>query len=182
MDEKRWALDLLDSDLANQVRSVKDAVRLRLFACECASLALAYCTARDPRSLNAVDLARLYAKGRASDAELDDAYTSAEKAAKAADEVAFDMRDAFEESRAAEEEYTEAFAAARAAFSARDCCQRSSIEAANNAGYEAWAALSTIVENRGWLPGLLSVDVSGTDIDAAIVTVLRDVLRKSEKN
>jgi hypothetical protein len=176
----RSRLDLLDSKLADQVWSIKNDATLRLFACQCAFFALTHCGDGDPRSLKAVVVARRYAKGLASDNELNRAYADAERAAEAADEVAFDARDALEEGRMPTNEYNEAFGAARAAFSARDCCRQPAIEAANEAAYEAWAALRTAVEDGSTLDGLVSPDLPDAAVDAAIVAVLRNILEELE--
>ena len=47
-----------------------DARTQRLFACDCADRALARIASPDPRSIEAVRVARLYADGQATDAEL----------------------------------------------------------------------------------------------------------------
>lgn len=178
MEKSRSALDLFDTSLADQVRTIKDYARLRKFACDCASLALDYCGVSDPRSFNAVAVARMYASGGVSDDELDEAYARAEEAAEDADEAAFIMRDAFEKGKASERKYSQMFAAARAAFSARDCCARSAMAAANDAGYEAAMALGTIVENGRELSGLGSIDLAIADTDSAITTIFEGLLER----
>ena len=171
-------LDLLDFELADQVWSVKNDATLRFFACECASLALNYCGNGDARSLKAIEISRHYAKGTKDNDELDAAYVNAEEAAKAADEVAFDARDAFEEGRVFVDTYTKAFGAARAAFSAKDCCRRPAVVAACDAAYEAWAALRIAVEDGSTLGGLVPQDLPDETIDAAIAVMLRNILKR----
>ena len=174
----RTGLDLLDSGLADQVWSVKNDATLRFFACECASLALKYCGNGDTRSLKAVEISRCYAKGTKSDDELDVAYADAKEAAEAADEVAFEARDAFEEGKISVDTYTKAFGAARAAFSARDCCRKPAVMAACDAAYEAWTALRTAVEGGSVLGGFVPRDLPDEAIDAAVVVILGDILER----
>jgi TPR repeat protein len=175
----RSRLDLLDIDLADQVHAIDDDRVLRLFACECASLALKHCGDRDPRLTRAVEIARDYAKGIADSEKLGIACADADRAAQAADNAAFDAQDAFEAGTGTESEYTKAFGAARAAFSARDCCLGPAIVAASNAAYEASHALGTAIEEGATLHGLVPSDLCGdAEIDAAIVVVLRDILER----
>ena len=70
-----------------------DARTQRLFACDCAERALARIASPDPRSIEAVRVARLYADGQATDAELGaawDAVWAARDAAGAAGAAAWD--------------------------------------------------------------------------------------------
>lgn len=53
----------------------------RLFAADCAARALRLQNAPDPRSLNAVKVARLFARGKATQGELEAAGSAAERAA-----------------------------------------------------------------------------------------------------
>jgi hypothetical protein len=177
--QTRLGLDLLDSKLADQVRSIHDNATLRLFACACASLALTYCESSDPRSSRAIEVGRQYAKGAIGDNELSIAYSDAEKAAEAADEIASGIQDAFEDGRASVGDYKRAFGVARAAFSAQYCCHKLSIEAADNAAYEAWAALKTAIEEGSTLGGLVVSGLSGdVALDTAVITILKDILER----
>jgi hypothetical protein len=175
----RSRLDLLDTGLAKQVQTTNDDTVLRLFACACASLALRYCGTKDPRLTRAVEIARDYAKGVANSEQLEFAHADADRAAQAADNAAYDAQDAFEAGTATESEYTKAFGAARAAFSARDCCLSPAIAAASNAAYEASHALGAAIEEGDTLHGLVPSGLSDdAEIDAAIVVVFRDILEK----
>ncbi len=174
----RSRLDLLDSKLTDRIWSIKEDAALRFFACECASLALIYCGNGDSRSKRAVEVGHRYAQGMASDDELNAAYADAERAAEAADEAAFKARDAFEEGKAPASEYTKAFGAAGAAFSAKECCQKLALAAANDAAYEACTALRTAVE----LGNLVPPSSFNADIDAGLITVLRNILEKVERS
>ena len=169
-------LSLLNTDFADRIRKVRSEIILRLFACECALLALTHSRSKDPRLWRAVKISQAYAKSMISDEELNMAYAHAEEAAKVADEIAFDTYDAVEEGRLPANKYSEAFAAARASFSAKDCCLPSAVAAANNAVYEAWAALSTVAESGDTLGGLISPGIPDEAIDSAILNVLRRVL------
>jgi len=130
------------------------------------------------RSLRAIEVGRCYALGLTNDKSLDEALAFALEAADAADEAAFDARDALDKGETTKNAYSKAFGAARAAFSAKDCCRRSSAEAALNAAYESLAALRTAVENGQTLGGIIpatSYDTE-TEIDQAIVGVLKAIL------
>ena len=61
-----------------------DARTQRIFACDCADRALARIASPDPRSIEAVRVARLYADGKATNAELAAAWDAAGAAAGAA--------------------------------------------------------------------------------------------------
>ena len=177
--QTRLGLDLLDSKLADRVRSINNNATLRLFACACASLALTCCKSGDPRSSRAVEVGRQYAKGTVGDNELGIAYADAEKAAEAADEIASGMQSAFEDGRTSVGDYKRAFGVARAAFSAQYCCHKLSIEAADNATYEAWAALKTAIEEGSTLDGLVVSGLSGdVAINTAVIAILRDTLER----
>lgn len=174
----RSRLNLLDAQFANQIWSIKNDTILRLFACECALLALTHCGNGDQRSLKAIEIGSHYARGQVNDGDLNLAYREAENAAEVADEVAFTARDAFEAGKSPISEYKKAFGAARAAFSAQECCSKVAMEAAHEAAYEAWSALSTVIKIRNILNDLISPNLSDTDTNAAIVEIFRNILEK----
>jgi hypothetical protein len=102
LDDALWAL--------RAVVETEDRDRIaRLFACDCAEKGLELVDNPDPRSLNAVEISRQYALGRATDKELTAARAAAwaawaaGAAARAAARAAWAARDA-----------------ARAAWAARD--------------------------------------------------------------
>ena len=169
-------LFLLAPKLATQIQAVKNNKILRLFACNCAALAFKYCGNKDDRLLAAIEIGQQYALGQVSDTELNKAYIEASQAAEIADGEAFDINDAVEENKMPTSRYSEAFGMARAAFSARDCCDKPAIKAANNAAYEAWAALSTAIERGNTLGDRISLDISDSAINDAIIALLEDIL------
>lgn len=175
--EKNHSLRLLDTELANQVQLIKNERILRMFACECARLALKYCENSDHRLSTAIEVGQLYAEGKANNEELDNAYVSAREAAEIADETAFDAYDEVEEGKAPRSKYTKAFAVARAAFSARDCCIKPAILAANEAAYEAYAALKSAIENGATLDGMINPsEISEIEINQTIINLFRNIL------
>jgi hypothetical protein len=169
-------LDILDVGLASKLRSITNDEVLRLFASKCAEIAFTRCGNGDVRSWKAIEVGNGYAKGVNRRNELDEAYIVASEAADEADEVAFDMHDAFGEGKVSACEYIEAFGAARAACSARDCCDPVAIEAANGAVYESWAALRTPAERGQTLEEVTTLVVSDAEIDQTIIAMLKRVL------
>jgi hypothetical protein len=178
IDRVRQRLDVLNPGLAEHIRSVRDNATLRLFACRCASLALAYCGNGDQRSLQAVEVGQQYAKGLANDDDLSKVRVDSEHAADDADFAASKALIALEEGKASQ--FSKAFGAARAAFSAWYCCEESALAAAEDTAYETWAALRTVIEAGGTLDGLVPSNLSDTEIDAFIVRLLRSILSEME--
>ena len=116
--------DISDDDAIWAACHAMDERQRRLFACECAESVLHL--ANDPRSTEAVRVARLYAYGMATDAELDAAWAAARDAAWAAAGAA-----------AGASAWDAAWAAAGAAARAAD---RAAWDAAWDAGADAWDA------------------------------------------
>ena len=88
--------DRIDGDDKVVVRKARILARvetwndriLRLFACDCAERVLSHAPNPDPRSINAIIVARRFANGEATAAELLAAWDAAEAAAEAAAETA----------------------------------------------------------------------------------------------
>ncbi len=99
----------------------------RLFACDCAARALRRIDSPDPRSVNAIRVARLYANGNATEEELAAADNSANAAA-------WSARDAAWSARAA------ALSAYYAAWSAYYAASWSARDAAMSARDASWSA------------------------------------------
>ena len=173
---KKSGAAYLAPELAELIESIGDSSTLHLFACECASLALHYTGSNDPRLFEAVAVSRRYAKGAASEIELEQVCKKSEKAARDADEAAFDARDAFEEGTKELSNYLKAFGVARAAFSANFCCKKPTYKAAANAAYEAWVALRSEIDGGGTLGGLVSPNLSENAIAATIGSLFGNAL------
>lgn len=179
MDNRQTAsrLSSLDPEFADHVRQIEDEAALRQFAGKCAAMAIALRGNGDRRSLMAIETCQRYAQGQASKPELKAKYDAATQAAEQADKTAFEARDAFEKGKASASDYTIAFDAAGAAFSARDCCEESALSAAREAAYEAWAALRTVAECEIMTPdGQLPAEISERAIDAGIIAALKTLL------
>jgi len=138
-------------------KGVLDDRTLRLFACECADRAIARIAKPDPRSVDAVRVAREFAEGRATGGELRAAESAAARAAESAESAvarAVARAAAWAAARAAgSAARSAAFAAAESAAWAAESAAESA--AARSAGSAGWAAerdaqlLTMIEQNPG---------------------------------
>jgi hypothetical protein len=136
-----------------------------LFACDCADQALRLVATPDPRSVEAVAVARLYAVGEATFEQLVDAMVSARYAANAATSSAFSVAssaDVWDASSAASS------AAFRAATSAALFTARAAAWDASEAAWNAWKAARSASDAALFTARTATRSASDAASDAAV--------------
>jgi hypothetical protein len=145
----------------------------RLFACDCAGRVLPLCEAAHPgdtRPRRAIEVARAYARGEATDEELEAARKGAADAAAVASDAAADA--------AAYAAYAAAYAAAQNAAAIATAAAQNAAAAAIDAAIDAYAAIAAARAERQWQTARAALYVSGAlpAIDSAGVAIPASVL------
>jgi hypothetical protein len=131
-------LKLLDSRMAETIRSATSRKALREFACACARLALSRAGVNDPAITRAAALSEAIGE---PDEDVAEARRELGSLIDRLDEIAFDLRDRADAGQpSVYDEYRRGFAAARAVASLDAALNPDPLTAAAEACYEALAA------------------------------------------